>query len=166
MKIRQTKVKPKIITITAERLSDHSRITFSMSSDKTIEYLRSLLNHHLPPHTPNQFNLYSFQRGALIHFHPSSFKLDYFPVIFDQSVLLLQMDDRNVNNMNTHSNYKTKQHKRSLLSQFLSSKTTRSSTNNQSSSNITCLSIMKQIFRQRSRSNSINTDYRTNILTY
>ena len=83
----------KIITITAERLSDHSRITFNFSSNRTIEELRALLNHHLPPQTANKFFLYSYQRGALIHFHPSSFKLDFFPVIFDQSVLLLQMDD-------------------------------------------------------------------------
>ncbi|UJR21118.1 hypothetical protein I4U23_024218 [Adineta vaga] len=162
MKIRRTESSGKPITITAERLSDHSRITFSISSDKTIEQLRSLLNHHLPPHISNQFSLYSFQRGALIHFHPPSFKLDYFPVIFDQSVLLLQMDDRHVNNTNISNGKKpladrTKP-KYSLLTHFLSTKTTRnsrrkqssSSSSSSSSSNITCLTIVKQWFLQRS----------------
>jgi len=145
----------KLVTITAERLSDNSLITFTISSDKTIEYLRSLLNHHLPPYSPNKFYLYSYQRGALIHFHPPSFTLDYFPVIFDQSILLLKMDDRNVNNeKNVHK--EIKKHK------FLSS----TKTNNikkPSSPNITCLSILKQIFHQPSKS---NIDYQMNLLTY
>ncbi|CAF4369939.1 unnamed protein product, partial [Rotaria sp. Silwood2] len=109
MKIRRTKIQAQSITVTAERLSDNSRITFTISSDKTIEHLRSLLNHHLPPYIPNKFCLYSYQRGALIHFHPPSFKLDYFPVIFDQSVLLLKMDDRTVNNI--HINNEKELHK-------------------------------------------------------
>ena len=87
----------KLVTITAERLSDNSRITFTISSDKKIKDLRSLLNHHLPPCLPDRFDLYSFERGALIHYRPPSFQLDYFPVIFDQSVLSLKMDDRIVN---------------------------------------------------------------------
>ena len=85
------------MTITAERLSDKSRITFTFSSDKKIKDLRSLLNHHLPPSLPDKFDLYSFERGALIHYRPPTFKLDYFPVIFDQSVLSLKMDDCIVN---------------------------------------------------------------------
>lgn len=87
----------KLVTITAERLSDSSRITFTIPCDKKIKDLRSLLNHHLPPCLPDKFDLYSFQRGAQIHYHPPSFRLDYFPVIFDQSVLSLKMDDRIVN---------------------------------------------------------------------
>ncbi|CAF0821555.1 unnamed protein product [Adineta ricciae] len=173
MKIHRSKSQGKPITVTAERLSDHSRITFSISSDKTIEQLRSLLNHHLPPHISNQFNLYSFQRGALIHFHPPSFTLDYFPVIFDQSVLLLQMDDRHVNNTNAFRGKTVldegKKCSKSLLMRFLSMKTKKNSLRKPSaspSSNITCLSILKEFFLQRSRSNSMNMDYRTNILTY
>jgi hypothetical protein len=164
----------KPITITAERLSDHSRITFTISSNKTIEYLRSLLNHHLPPRLPNQFSLYSFQRGALIHFHPPSFKLDYFPVIFDQSVLLLQMDDRIVNDINRHNEKnvynQTKKQQCSLLSKLLSLKTTTNNIKTQSSllssPKITCSSILKQIFRERSRSDSIYVEHQPDILTY
>ncbi|CAF2983023.1 unnamed protein product [Rotaria sp. Silwood2] len=116
MKIRRTKIQAQSITVTAERLSDNSRITFTISSDKTIEHLRSLLNHHLPPYIPNKFCLYSYQRGALIHFHPPSFKLDYFPVIFDQSVLLLKMDDRTVNNIHINNEKELhKEIKRALL---------------------------------------------------
>ncbi|CAF1421491.1 unnamed protein product [Rotaria sordida] len=164
MKIKQTKIPAKLITITAERLSDNSRITFNISSDKTIEHLRSLLNHHLPPYLPNKFCLYSYQRGALIHFHPPSFKLDYFPVIFDQSVLLLKMDDRIVNSINMNDEKKLhkeiKRHKFSLLRRVLSSKTTTNHVRKQSSSaNITCLSILKQFFRQSSNSSSMSIDY-------
>jgi len=173
----------KPITITAERLSDNSRITFTISSDKTIEQLRSLLNHHLPPLSSGKFDLYSYQRGALIHFHPSSFKLDYFPVIFDQSVLLLKMDDRLVNNTDTNSSKNTrnklrknsKKDKYLLLNDLLSSKTatptamssTRSNSPIQqpSSTNVTCLSLLKQIFHQ-SPSNNVNTTGETNVLTY
>lgn len=166
----------KPITVTAERLSDHSRITFTISSDKTIENLRSLLNHHLPPHSPNHFYLYSYQRGALIHYHPPSFKLDYFPVIFDQSVLLLKMDDRN--NNNTHVNNEKhlyqdskKSKKVSLLKNLLSSSTTRSNklkktSQSSSSSKVTCLSIFKEIFYPSSKLTMQNVDNRTSILTY
>ena len=163
----------KSVTVTAERLSDKSRITFTISSDKTIAYLRSLLNHHLPPYSPNRFYLYSYQRGALIHFHPPSFKLDYFPVIFDQSVLLLKMDDRKINDINVNNTtnlYKeTKKYKYSLLDNALPSKTTTNNIKKKSSSssgNITCLSILKQIFHQRSRSKNVDTDCRTSIVTY
>lgn len=168
----------KPITITAERLSDNSRITFTISSDKTIEHLRSLLNHHLPPLSPGKFDLYSYQRGALIHFHPSSFKLDYFPVIFDQSVLLLKMDDRLNNNLDTDNqkNSRMKLRKNSkkdkclLLNDLLSSKPTGSTINSPdpqpSSSSITCLTILKQIFHQSSSTNSVTTTSETNILTY
>jgi hypothetical protein len=175
----------KPITITAERLSDNSRITFTISSDKTIEQLRSLLNHHLPPLSSGKFDLYSYQRGALIHFHPSSFKLDYFPVIFDQSVLLLKMDDRLINNTDTNSPKKSrnklrkdsKKDKCLLFNELLSSKTstatatampsTRSNSPVQQTSptNVTCLSLLKQIFHQSS-SNNVNTNSETNILTY
>jgi hypothetical protein len=136
--------------VTVERLSDHSRITFTISSDKKIKHLRSLLNHHLPPCSPNKFYLYSFQRGAFIHYHPPSFKLDYFPVIFDQSVLLLKMDDRNINMNDEKPLYKeTKQSKWSLLKHFLPLTTNRT---HKSSSNITCLSVLKQIFHKPSKS--------------
>lgn len=87
----------KLVTITAERLSDKSLITFTFPSNKKIKDLRALLNHHLPPCVPDKFDLYSFERGALIHYRPPTFRLDYFPVIFDQSVLSLKMDDRFVN---------------------------------------------------------------------
>jgi len=161
----------KPITITAERLSDHSRITFTISSNKTIESLRFLLNHHLPPRSPNQFSLHSFQRGALIHFHPPSFKLDYFPVIFDQSVLLLQMDDRIVNDINRHNEKnlydQTKKQQCSLLSKLLPLKSTTNNIKTQSSSpKITCSSILKQFFRERSRSDSIYVEHQPDILTY
>lgn len=180
MKSRRTKNQAKPITITAERLSDNSRITFTISSDKTIEQLRTLLNHHLPPLSPDKFNLYSYQRGALIHFHPPSFKLDYFPVIFDQSVLLLKMDDRIINNTNTNRNSlkinhikqqtNSKKDKYILLNHILPSKTRTNSIENQSSStttrtNITCLSLLKQFFHQSS-SNSVNISRETSILTY
>jgi hypothetical protein len=163
----------KPITITAERLSDNSRITFTISSDKTIEQLRALLNHHLPPLSSGKFDLYSYQRGALIHFHPSSFKLDYFPVIFDQSVLLLKMDDRPTNNVDVTSPKLTRNERRKtsnrILNDYLSSKTSMSRSNTpeqqQSSSKITCLSLLKQIFHFSS-SNSVNTDGETNILAY
>ncbi|CAF3263108.1 unnamed protein product [Rotaria socialis] len=177
-KSRRTKVDPKSITITAERLSDHSHITFTISSDKTIEQLRALLNYHLPPLLPNKFDLYSCQRGALIHFHPCSFKLDYFPVIFDHSILLLKMDDRLVdeNNKNSPQHDKNELRRNSRRSKYLilnnifSSKTTaktrRSSTvRSTSSSTVTCLSLLKQIFHQ-SPSNSINTISEINIVTY
>ncbi|CAF1260433.1 unnamed protein product [Rotaria magnacalcarata] len=177
-KSRQTKVEPKSITITAERLSDHSHITFTISCDKTIEQLRALLNYHLPPLLPNQFDLYSYQRGALIHFHPCSFKLDYFPVIFDHSILLLKMDDRLVNENDTNSphhgrNELRRNSRRSrylILNNIFPSKTTaktrRSSTvQSTSSSTVTCLSLLKEIFYQ-SPSNSVNTIRETNILTY
>ncbi len=163
----------KPITITAERLSDNSRITFTISSDKTIEQLRALLNHHLPPLSSGKFDLYSYQRGALIHFHPSSFKLDYFPVIFDQSVLLLKMDDRPTNNVDVTSPKLTRNERRKtsnrVLNDYLSSKTSMSRSNTpeqqQSSSKITCLSLLKQIFHLSS-SNGVNTDGETNILAY
>jgi hypothetical protein len=169
----------KAITITVERLSDNSRITFTISSDKTIEQLRSLLNHHLPPLSPGKFDLYSYQRGALIHFRPSSFKLDYFPVIFDQSVLLLKMDDRLINNIDTNSP-KTSRNKRQktankqksynfndIFPSKTTTTTTRSKTPNPqtSSTNVTCLSILKQIFLQ-TPSNNVNTNGETNILSY
>jgi hypothetical protein len=173
MKTRRTKAEAKPITITAERLSDNSRITFTISSDKTIEQLRALLNHHLPPLSSGKFDLYSYQRGALIHFHPSSFKLDYFPVIFDQSVLLLKMDDRPTNNVDVTSPKLTRNERRKtsnrILNDYLSSKTSMSRSNTpeqqQSSSKITCLSLLKQIFHFSS-SNSVNTDGETNILAY
>ncbi|CAF0778626.1 unnamed protein product [Rotaria sordida] len=177
MKARRTKVEAKSITITAERLSDNSHITFNISSDKTIEQLRALLNHHLPPLLPNKFDLYSCQRGALIHFHPSSFKLDYFPVIFDQSVLLLKMDDRLINDtdINTYQynqnklQQNTKKNKYDLLKSILPSKTTNTIMNSTeqstSSTTVTCLSFLKQIFHQ-SPSNNINTISEINIVTY
>ena len=115
--------------------------------------------------------MYSYQRGALIHFHPPAFKLDYFPVIFDQSVLLLKMDDRHINDMNINTGItsckETKKSKWSLLEHFLSSKTRTNIEKQQSSpATVTCLSILKQIFHQPSRSHSINVDYRTSILIY
>ena len=161
----------KSVTITAERLSDHSRITFILSSDKTIAHLRSLLNHHLPPQSSNRFHLYSYQRGALIHFHPPSFKLDYFPVIFDQSVLLLKMDDQRISdiNINNPTNFykETKRHKYSFLKNFFPSKTTAKNSKTLSSSeNITCLSIFKRIFHHRSRSTTVNTDQQKSVLIH
>ncbi|CAF2404668.1 unnamed protein product [Rotaria sp. Silwood2] len=163
MKIRRTKIQAQSITVTAERLSDNSRITFTISSDKTIEHLRSLLNHHLPPYIPNKFCLYSYQRGALIHFHPPSFKLDYFPVIFDQSVLLLKMDDRTVNNIHINNekelHKEIKRYKFSLLRNLLSSTATKNNVKRQSSSTtVTCLSILKQFFHQSSNSSRMNID--------
>lgn len=170
----------KAITITVERLSDHSRITFTISSDKTIEQLRALLNHHLPPLSPGKFDLYSYQRGALIHFHPSSFKLDYFPVIFDQSVLLLKMDDRPSTTSKTNSPKLTRNRRRRtsankdpsrLINDCLSSpsNTFKSSpeqtSSSSTSSQITCLSLFKQFF-QRSSSNHVNTDGQNDLLTY
>ena len=168
----------KPITITAERLSDNSRITFTISSDKTIEQLRALLNHHLPPLSPGKFDLYSYQRGALIHFHPSSFKLDYFPVIFDQSVLLLKMDDRSTTNVESTSPKLTRKDRRKtstkeqyhVFNDCLSSKSARSRSNSReqsppSTSKITCLTLLKQIFHLSS-STSVNTDGETNILAY
>ncbi|CAF2133023.1 unnamed protein product [Rotaria magnacalcarata] len=154
----------KPITITAERLSDNSRITFTISSDKTIEQLRSLLNYHLPPYMSNKFCLYSYQRGALIHFHPSSFKLDYFPVIFDQPILLLKMDDRVVNNININDgekfNEEITKHKFSLPEKFSSSKTRTKDVRKQSSpTRITCLSILKLVFNQSSKSHDVNLEY-------
>jgi hypothetical protein len=76
------------------------------------------------------------------------------------------MDDLNVNNeKNLHKEIKT--HKYSLLRNFLSSKTTTDSITKPSSSpNVTCLSILKQIFRQPSKRDSRNIDFQTNILTY
>lgn len=119
--------------------------------------------------------MYSYQRGALIHFHPSSFKLDYFPVIFDQSVLLLKMDDRPTNIIDMTSPKLTRNDRRKisnkeqyrLLNDCLSSKSpiSRSNSPEQSSSKITCLSLLKQIFHLSS-SNSVNTDGETNILAY
>ncbi|CAF0926530.1 unnamed protein product [Rotaria sp. Silwood1] len=178
MKTRRTKIEAKSITITAERLSDNSHITFNISSDKTIEQLRALLNHHLPPLLPNKFDLYSYQRGALIHFHPSSFTLDYFPVIFDQSVLLLKMDDRLVNStdINTYQNNQnklrkdSKKNKYDLLKNFFPSKTANNTVTNSteqsiSSTTVTCFSLLKQMFHQ-SPSNNVNTINETNIITY
>ena len=170
----------KPITITAERLSDKSRITFTISSDKTIEQLRALLNHHLPPLSSDKFDLYSYQRGALIHFHSSSFKLDYFPVIFDQSVLLLKMDDRQVNSQlqpSPKSNQRQSKTRYSLVTDFLSSKSTTTTTttktttkpsdlaSSSSASTITCLSILKQIFHQSS-STGAHAHSESNVLTY
>ncbi len=119
--------------------------------------------------------MYSYQRGALIHFHPSSFKLDYFPVIFDQSVLLLKMDDRPTNIIDMTSPKLTRNDRRKisnkeqyrLLNDCLSSKSpiSRSNSPEQSPSKITCLSLLKQIFHLSS-SNSVNTDGETNILAY
>ncbi|CAF0775002.1 unnamed protein product [Adineta steineri] len=179
MKARQTKTEAKPITITAERLSDNSRITFTISSDKTIKQLHALLDHHLPPLSSGKFELYSYQRGALIHFHPSSFKLDYFPVIFDQSVLLLKMDDRLKNNIDTNisrnkqqKSYSTKS-KYISLKNFLSSKSRttikpsikQQTSSSSSSTNITCLTILKQYFH-KSSSSTVNKTDSTNILTY
>ena len=173
----------KAITITVERLSDHSRITFTISSDKTIEQLRALLNHHLPPLFPGKFDLYSYQRGALIHFHPSSFKLDYFPVIFDQSVLLLKMDDRPSTtskitspkiSLNRRRRTSSNKDPSRLINDCLSSPSntlkssqeqTSSSSSSSTSSQITCLSLLKQLF-QRSSSNHVNTDGQNDLLTY
>lgn len=160
----------KPITVTAERLSDHSRITFTISSDKTIEQLRSLLNHHLPPSSSNHFYLYSYQRGALIHYHPSSFKLDYFPVIFDQSILLLKMDDRNINNtdVNLHNEKKTQKFSflKNILSSSSSTTTNHMKKSSSSSSKVTCLSILKEIFYPSSKSTIERVNYRPSILTY
>ena len=173
----------KPITITVERLSDNSRMTFTISSDKTIKQLRTLLNHHLPPLSSGRFDLYSYQRGALIHFHPSSFKLDYFPVIFDQSILVLKMDDRlNMNvDIDRPKSNRSKQQKSSLksnkclpLTDILSSKTpstTKTSSDHQAqssssvSSNVTCLTLLKQFF-QRSSTKNVNQADDTNPLTY
>ncbi|CAF3231567.1 unnamed protein product [Rotaria socialis] len=165
MKIRRTKIPAKSITITVERLSDNSRITFTISSDKTIEQLRSLLNYHLPPYMPDKFCLYSYQRGALIHFHPSSFKLDYFPVIFDQSILLLKMDDRAVNNINIDDekkfNEEITKRKFSLLGNFSSSSNARTKgvKKQSSSTHVTCLSILKLVFNQSSKPPDMNLEY-------
>ena len=163
------------ITITVERLSDHSRITFTISSDKTIKQLRALLNHHLPPLSPSKFDLYSYQRGALIHFHPSSFKLDYFPVIFDQSILLLKMDDRPMNDQLERDNPTRtrnqgqkilKNEQCHLLNEYLPSKNKFNSSKEQrSSSPVTCLSLLKQLFHFSSSTN-VNTDGESNLLTY
>ena len=169
----------KPITITAERLSDNSRITFTISSDKTIKQLRALLNHHLPPLSPGRFDLYSYQRGALIHFHPSSFKLDYFPVIFDQSVLVLQMDDRPHSNIDSDApgHRRTKLLKASsnkdscvVFSDLLSSRRNSKSKSfeqqmsSSSSSPVTCLTILKQFFH-RSSAKSVTSSEDTNLLT-
>jgi len=71
------------------------------------------------------------------------------------------MDDRNVNNeKNVHK--EMKKHKFSLLRKFLSSTKT-NDIKKPSSPNITCLSILKQIFHQPSKS---NIDYQMNLLTY
>ena len=127
------------------------------------------MNRHLPPLLPNKFDLYSYQRGAFIHFHPSSCKLNYFPVIFDHAVLLLKMDDReNNNNMYTYSS--TYNHsklgktytssKRFSLKNFLSSKPQTTVISSQkwpaSSTTITCLTVLKRIFCQSS-TDSMNT---------
>jgi hypothetical protein len=122
--------------------------------------------------------LYSYQRGARIHFHPSSFKLDYFPVIFDQAVLLLKMDDRIGNNIDRDSvktsqnklqKQNSKKDKCSLLNNFLSSKTTTNLTKSKeqqtSSTNVTCLTLLKQLF-YKSSSNTVNETGETNVLTY
>ncbi|UJR28370.1 hypothetical protein I4U23_009613 [Adineta vaga] len=180
LKTRQIKTEAKPITITVERLSDNSRITFTISSDKTIKQLRALLNHHLPPLSPGRFDLFSYQRGALIHFHPSSFKLDYFPVIFDQSILVLKMDDRLTNNLesDTLETNRTKQQNSSIKQEkclpfntVIASKTTKSSSEQQISSssslssNVTCLTLLKQFFRRSSSKNMNQTDDK-NLLTY
>ena len=146
--------------MSVERLSDHSRITFNISSDKTIAHLRGLLNHHLPPHIDDQFNLYSYQRGALIHFHPASFKLDYFPVIFDQSVLLLKMDDRMVKSTQVHTEIKRKKSHSSAMARIFTSKhRPEAKATRPSSTNPTWVSTLKRIFNQfscSSRSRAYN----------
>jgi hypothetical protein len=71
------------------------------------------------------------------------------------------MDDKNVNNdKNLHK--EIKKHKFSLLTNFLSSTKT-NSIKKSSSPPVTCLSILKQIFHQPSKS---NIDYQINLLTY
>ena len=160
----------KMLTITAERLSDQSRMTFTLASDKTIEDLRALLNHHLPPLSPHTFDLYSYQRGALIHFHPSSFKLDYFPVIFDQSVLLLKMDDRlpavaSPKQGARASDKPVRSFQRLRWNDLLSSRSLtsrRKSLETQSTlPNVSCMSMLKQIFHPSSSNN-----VQANVLTY
>ena len=152
--------------MSVERLSDNSRITFNISSDKTIEHLRGLLNHHLPPYINDQFNLYSYQRGALIHFHPMSFKLDYFPVIFDQSVLLLKMDDRMVKSTQVHTETHRKKSNSSAMARLFTfrhrpdAKPTRPS-----STSPTCVSTLKRIFNRLSCSLRSHTYNPTSALT-
>jgi len=94
------------------------------------------------------------------------------------------MDDRLKNNIDTNSPKNTrdklrknsKNNKYFLLNDLLSSKTkttptttTTTKTNSPdpqtSSPNVTCLTLLKQIFHQSSSSN-VNTNNETNILTY
>ncbi|CAF0921585.1 unnamed protein product, partial [Didymodactylos carnosus] len=130
----------KIITITVERLSDGSRMTFTIQSDDTIKHLRNLLNYHLPPKKNDTFKLYSYQRGAIINFHPSHFTLDYFPVIFDQKILLLKMDDTIEQR---HTTNKTKP----LLSYLKRTKSTSSSISTTDTKKLNCLTNVFQLFR-------------------
>jgi hypothetical protein len=81
------------------------------------------------------------------------------------------MDDRHTSDINVNNGKnlckEAKTYKCSLLENFLSSKTRTNDTKRQSSSkDITCLSIFKKIFHQRSKSNTANADHRTSILTY
>ena len=153
--------------MSVERLSDNSRITFNISSDKTIEHLRGLLNHHLPPQIDDQFNLYSYQRGALIHFHPVSFKLDYFPVIFDQSVLLLKMDDRMVKSTQVHTEISRKKSNSSAIARVFTSKhRPEAKATRPSPTNPTCVSTLKRIFNRFSCSYRSRTYNPTSALTY
>jgi hypothetical protein len=77
------------------------------------------------------------------------------------------MDDRKISDINVNNGtnlYKeTKKYKYSLLDNGLPPNNIKRKSS--SSDNITCLSILKQIF-QRSRSNNINTDCRTSTVTY
>lgn len=150
----------KSVTITVERLSDNSRITFTVSSEKSIEQLRAILNHHLPPHSPNRFFLHSHQRGALIHFHPPSFNLDYFPVIFDQSVLQLKMDDRNVNSLEINNEQaisrEIKKTRCSFIHRSLFPPSCDSSTGKSSTTKMTCLAILKRMFSRSFRPNNVH----------
>jgi len=83
------------------------------------------------------------------------------------------MDDRPTNNVDVTSPKLTRNERRKtsnrVLNDYLSSKTSMSRSNTpeqqQSSSKITCLSLLKQIFHLSS-SNSVNTDGETNILAY
>jgi hypothetical protein len=75
------------------------------------------------------------------------------------------MDDRNIN-MNDEKNLynETKKSRWSFLKYFLPSKST--TNRSSSSSNVTCLSILKEIFHHPSKSLNRHVDYGTNILTY
>jgi hypothetical protein len=83
------------------------------------------------------------------------------------------MDDRHVNerskNSRKDSRKGSKKGKYLLLDDLLSSKTNTTTSNpteqQSSSTNVTCLTILKQLFLQSS-SHSVNTTSESNVLTY